>query len=233
MTQIQPSDLDTCMKNNYFTSAYAAQAVLKSWTASDDAPARETLNRKVRRIVFVNSVAALCPLPGYTAYARGSSMPKETRASSCSFPAAAKCAVRALADTLRMEVLRYSNSAVTYKIHCAFPSNFISESFIEEQERKPALTKRIEGTTGAISELEKKFPSAEKMAGKILAGVQSGDFAVCDDSVESGLFWANMVGTSPKRGWGVVDSLYAFVVGLFVWPVLRRYFDSLCRADGE
>lgn len=92
----------------------------------------------------------------------------------------------------------------------------------------------MEGTTGSMAELERKFPSAEEVAQKIIAGVERGDdFALCDDSIESSLLFANMIGPSPKRGLlGVRDSLLATVVGLLVWPVLRRRWDKMCKQDG-
>ena len=147
-------------------------------------------------------------------------------------PKASKCAVRGLADTLRMEALRLSGPVSKYTVHCAFPSNFISPAFVEEQKSKPELTKRLEGTTGSIAELEQRFPSAEKVARGIIAGVARGDFALCDDSMESGLLFANMIGPSPKRRLGVQDSFLAVVVGLFVWPVLRHRWDKMCKKDG-
>lgn len=97
---------------------------------------------------------------------------------------------------------------------------------------KPELTKRIEGTTGSVVELEKRFPSSEKVAQGIIAGVERGDFALCDDSMESGLLFANMIGPSPKRGLGILDSLLATAIPLFVWPVIRRRWDKMCKKDG-
>jgi len=170
ITDIEAADIESCMKNNYYTSAYMAQAMLKIWT-EDDGKA-ETASPRLRQIVFINSAAAFIGLPGYIAYTPS------------------KCAVRALADTLRMEALRYSGPASTYTIHCAFPSNFLTRSFFQEQGKKPEVTKRIEGTTGSVAELEKKFPSAQKVAGQIIEGVTRGDFALCDDSMESALFFA-------------------------------------------
>ncbi len=131
-----------------------------------------------------------------------------------------------------MEALRLSGTASTYTVHCAFPSNFISPGFIEEQKLKPQLTKRIEGTSGSTEELERRFPSAVKVAQGIIAGVERGDFALCDDSMESALLFANMIGPSPKRRLGIRDSVLATVVGLFVWPVFRRRWDRMCRKDG-
>lgn len=132
-----------------------------------------------------------------------------------------------------MESLHYSNRESTYTIHCAFPSNFITDSFIEEQIKKPELTKRLEGTLGPISSLQNRFPSATKIALIIIDGVKRGDFAICDSSFESNVFWANMVGMSPKRGWGIVDSILGVLGGCFLGPVTRWYFDSLCKEDGK
>lgn len=140
--------------------------------------------------------------------------------------------MRGLADTLRMEALRLSSSLTEYTIHCAFPSNFISPAFVEEQNSKPKLTKEIEGTNQSMADLEKRLPSSEKIAKKIISGVERGDFALCDDSAESGLLWANMIGPSPKRGFGLLDSILAVTIGLFVWPILRRRWDRLCKEDG-
>lgn len=54
------------MKNNYLTSAYAAQSLLKIWR-EDDEKTKATTSR-FRRIVFINSAAAFLGLPGYDAY---------------------------------------------------------------------------------------------------------------------------------------------------------------------
>lgn len=54
------------MRNNYFTAAYAAQAILKIWT-EDDKKA-ETSSPTLRQIVFINSAAAFLGMPDYGAY---------------------------------------------------------------------------------------------------------------------------------------------------------------------
>lgn len=132
-----------------------------------------------------------------------------------------------------MEALRLSNPKSTYTIHCAFPSNFISPAFLKEQKSKPRLTKVIEGTTGSIEELKQKLPSADKVSQVIISGVERGDFAICEDSVESGLLFTNMIGPSPKRGLGVLDSLSSVLVSLIVWPVFRRRWDGMCKKNGK
>ncbi|KAF1973051.1 hypothetical protein BU23DRAFT_580572 [Bimuria novae-zelandiae CBS 107.79] len=167
LTDIQPTALESCMNNNYFTAAYSSQ--IQSSTAAMH-----------RQIVFINSADAFL---------------------------ASKVAVRTLADTLRME----------YSIHIAFPANIGTEAFFEEHRNKPQLTKEMEGTAADPVELRKKLPSAKKTANAILDGVATGDFAICD-SFETGLLWANMIGPSPKRGSGVIDSIMAILVGLIIWP---------------
>ncbi|KAL9119243.1 MAG: hypothetical protein Q9187_004203 [Circinaria calcarea] len=227
---IDAADLESCMRKNYFTAAYSAQSILKIWTEDDQKTT--TPSSRLRQIVFINSAAAFVGIPGYVAYTCKLSARRKYQAG---YPLtshqASKCAVRGLADTLRMETLRLSSPASTYTIHCAFPSNFITTAFLEEQISKPELTKRIEGTTGTRAELEQRYPSAEQVAQGIIAGVARGDFAICDDSMESGLLFANMIGPSPKRGRGVVDSLLAIVMGLFIWPFLRSRWDKMCKRD--
>jgi 3-dehydrosphinganine reductase len=109
----------------------------------------------------------------------------------------------------------------------------MSPAFVQEQEHKPQLAKEIEGTTAPIEELQKSFPSAETVGKQIIAKVNRGDFAIAEDSWESSLLFANMVGPSPKRGWGFFDSFFAIIVGLFVWPILRRRFDHMASRDGK
>ena len=57
-----------------------------------------------------------------------------------------------------MEVMRYSGPKSTYAVQCIFAHNFITPTFLQEQKTKPELTKRIEGTSGELHELEKQFP---------------------------------------------------------------------------
>lgn len=143
---------------------------------------------------------------------------------------AAKCAQRALSETLRMEAMRYSGPKSTYKVQCVFAHNFITPTFIEENKNKPALTKRMEGTSGELADLEKQFPYAAKIAPEIVANVASGDYAVCDNRADPQLLWAMSRGSSPKRGWGIVDTLMA-VLMYFVWPFVTRDWDKKSFGD--
>lgn len=141
---------------------------------------------------------------------------------------AAKSAQRSLADTMRLEATRYSGPVSTYTVQCV---NFITPTFLEEQKNKPELTKRLEGTTGGLKELEKQFPYAEKIASEIVAAVASEDFAVMDKRMDLQLLWANMIGPSPRRGLGIVDALLTILMSFFLFPFVRRGWDKTCKGD--
>ncbi|RYP86959.1 hypothetical protein DL770_004840 [Monosporascus sp. CRB-9-2] len=224
IVDIAAEDLENCMKNNYYSSAFAAKSMLDIWTEDDNkrnGPATRTHN--LRQIIFINSAAAFLGSPGSIAYTP------------------AKCALRALADTLRMEVLRYNCTASTYSIHCAFPADFVSPGFMLEQKTKTRLTKRIQGLPDSTNinedvlakRLEAKFPSSEKVARLTIAAVDRGDFIICEDSLAASVLFTGMLGPSPKRGWGIIDALLAPIVGWFVWPFLRWKWEAMTKADGE
>lgn len=71
LVDIEASDLDNCMKNNYYASAYAAQAMLKIWTEDDKAGMTpRSSGSRLRQIIFINSAGAFLGLPGSIAYTR-------------------------------------------------------------------------------------------------------------------------------------------------------------------
>ncbi|RYP89287.1 hypothetical protein DL769_000121 [Monosporascus sp. CRB-8-3] len=109
----------------------------------------------------------------------------------------AKAAQHALADALRLQAMRYSGTQV------------------DERKNKPELTKRIEQTSGDLAALEEDFAYAHKIAPEIVAAAASNDFAVVDKRLGPQVLWANAIASSPKRGWGMVDSLFAFTMFLF------------------
>lgn len=77
---LQPAQLDSCMKNNYYSTAYAAKAMLDIWVKNDKTPIaiNETPKKygpNIRKIVFINSAAAFLGLPGSVAYTRKLTIP--------------------------------------------------------------------------------------------------------------------------------------------------------------
>ncbi|KAF2445300.1 short chain dehydrogenase [Karstenula rhodostoma CBS 690.94] len=211
LMDLEPDQIERCMNNNYYSSLYPAQAVLRAWV-QDDKSAGVPKSPKARSIVFVNSTASLTPIPGYLAYSAG------------------KSAQRALADTLRLEIQRYSGPISTYSVQCVFAHNFITPTFIEEQRNKPELTKRLEGTTGDLSKIEKGFPYAEKIAPEIVANVAKGDFAIMDGRFEPQACWAVSIGSSPKRGFGIWDTILAVLMAV-IFPFIRNGWEKECRGD--
>ena len=143
---------------------------------------------------------------------------------------AGKFAQRALAETLHLEVQRHSGLISTYSAQCVFAHNFITPSFIEEQKRKPDLTKRLEGTQGDLKTLEKNFPYAEKIAPEIVDAIATGDYAVLDGRFEPQLCWAVSRASSPKRGWGIWDTLLGIFAAI-VFPFERARWERECRGD--
>ncbi|KAL4883338.1 putative steroid dehydrogenase [Aspergillus karnatakaensis] len=198
---ISPEQIESCMRNNYLSAAFIAQALLKRWIKEPPA----TKDTK-RHICFTASTAAFIALPGYVAYAP------------------TKTATRALADTLRQEVLLYRETQ-DIRIHCSFPGTIYTESFYEEQQNKPALLKTLEG-----SEEDKGGLSASKVAELTIQGLKQGKFFITVDS-DTELLMNNMRGPSPRDS-PIRDWVLGFV-GSLVWPWYRAKHDGITKRYGR
>ena len=62
---IDTGQLESCMRNNYYTAAFASHCVLKMWQEDDQKTTYPRLTP--RQIVFVNSATAFLGIPGYAA----------------------------------------------------------------------------------------------------------------------------------------------------------------------
>ncbi|KAJ0419635.1 putative steroid dehydrogenase [Aspergillus carlsbadensis] len=211
---ISARDIEGCMARNYLAAAYIAHAVLRRWvkkpsTPGTGLPSTESVRegKQRRHIIFTASTAAFLGLPAYAAYTPS------------------KAATRALADTLRNEVLLYA-SQQEISIHCSFPGNIYTDAFYAEQRRKPALLKELEGGEDGGG----GGKSAGRVAEMILEGLRRGKYFITMDS-ETELLLNNMRGPSPRdaplRDWvlGLVGSL--------VWPFVRARFDRATVRFGE
>ncbi|KAF4419098.1 3-ketodihydrosphingosine reductase tsc10 [Colletotrichum fructicola] len=205
---ISPKQEINAVALDLMNAAQETHSLLKLWI-DEDKKSSGNEGQKTRQLIFISSAAALCNVPGYIAYA------------------APKCAQRALADTLRQEAAIYSTATCQYKVHCAFPNTFMTDAFLDEQKTKPDLTKRIESSDGPIEKLKTKMLSAEYVAEYIVKGVAKGDFALVSD-FDTEVLWSNMVGSSPKRGFGFVDSILGLLSGFLVWPILRYIWTRMC-----
>lgn len=161
-------------------------------------------------MVLTSSTAAFVALPGYIAYTT------------------AKAAIRALADTLRQELLLYGDAS-RYQVHCCFPGTFLTDAFTEEQRLKPGLTKKLEKTNLSDGELKDRYETAEGIARKLVRGLEEGRFFITMD-FDTQLLLNNMRGPSP-RDRPLYESILGWVMGL-VWPVIRRRFDRVTREFG-
>lgn len=189
---ISTDQISGCFQKNYFSSVYITHALLQRWLKY---PADSSI---VRHIVFTNSTAAFVAIPGYIAYTP------------------AKTALRALADTLRQEVLLYQKEQ-TIEVHCSYPGTITTETFFDEQKMKPALSKTLEGSNDP-----KKSMTPQAAATGIIAGVDRGDFCIILD-FETRFLFNNMRGPTPSNTF-IADWVLGFIASL-VWPFIRRMWD--------
>ncbi|KAJ6153708.1 steroid dehydrogenase [Penicillium chermesinum] len=202
---ITPKSIESCMSRNYLGAAYISQALLRRWVKEQ--PRGEPKAPAVKRhMVFTASTAAFVGLPGYVAYTPS------------------KTATRALADTLRQEVLLYRTHQ-DIKIHCSFPGTIYTDTFYKEQQRKPALLKQLEG-----SEADEGGLSAARVAEITLQGLRQGKFFITMDS-DTELLLNNMRGPSPRDS-PIKDWLLG-VVASFAWPFYRAKWDKATLQYGK
>ncbi|PWY89858.1 putative steroid dehydrogenase [Aspergillus heteromorphus CBS 117.55] len=198
---ISSQHIKTCMDRNYLSAAYIAHALLCRWLAEPPKSADEKSHP--RHLIFTASTAAFLGLPGYVAYTP------------------TKAATRALADTLRQEVLLY-RSQQEIRVHCSFPGTIYTEAYVEEQRGKPELLKELEGDGSGLS--------PAKVAEKTIHGLKQGRFFITMD-FDTELLLNNMRGPSP-RFWAVWDWSLG-LVGSLAWPFYRWWFDRRTGAYGR
>lgn len=217
------SKLAEQMDSNYFTSAYMAHAALNAWlkpspptttpktTDSTKAPppsgpSTDSQAQRPKHLIFTSSVLAFYPILGYGPY------------SPC------KSALRALSDTLSQELHLYSSPPCPrIQIHTVFPGTILTAAYAAENRIKPAVTKKLEE--------DDKGQTPDEVAAESVRALERGE-----ELVTTGwLGWAMYVsalGGSRRRGWGVLDTLGAWVVGV-VMVFVRRDMDGKVRRWGE
>lgn len=180
-------ELSLGINTNYTTTLYPVHTQFKQ-------ALKKTQDRKQfkhRHVVILSSVAAVYPLIGYSQYAP------------------MKAALMALSLTLRQELVPYN-----YRISCVFPGNFASEGYAEEEKTKPAITKKIEGPSKAISVAE--------CADKVLDGLDRGYDVVFTDLIGWVLLSASL-GAYP-RYLGFFQVIVSFIF-LIIAPILSFFVD--------
>jgi 3-dehydrosphinganine reductase len=197
LAELDSEQLKVCFESNYYSALFTAQKCLQLWI-SNPKPDR------TRHIVFIASAAAFAGIPGYAAYTPS------------------KTALRALADTLRMELLLYGDNTM-YQVHCAFPGIFLTDAFKAQEENKPKLTKMMEGSDYTTEELVKNTQSVEAVANRILLALENGRFFITTD-MKTDLILNNMRGPSPRDS-SIYDMFMGFIA-MIAWPFVRRRWEA-------
>ncbi|KAK1574371.1 uncharacterized protein LY79DRAFT_695482 [Colletotrichum navitas] len=205
LADLTPEGLVSCFESNYNAALCITQWCVQRWIKFPD-------SKRTRRLVYIASSAAFVALPGYIVYT-----PPKT-------------AVRALADTLRQELLLYGDENM-YRVHIAFPAAFTTDAFLQEQAAKPKLLKQMEISDYATKEeLFNKIQSVEEIVTGILDGIKKGHFIITTD-MTTDLTLNNMRGPSPRSS-PLYDCFMSFV-GALAFPMVRQKFDKMTSQYGR
>ncbi|KAL9946519.1 hypothetical protein ACHAQF_001483 [Verticillium nonalfalfae] len=170
------------MDVNFYGTAELAHAALGLWLAPD-APRPRTK----KRFVMTSSVAAFCPIAGYSPYVPS------------------KVALRGLADALSQELHLYPDNPVA--VHVVFPGTITSPGFDRENLTKPEITRQLEDID--------PVQTPDECAEAAIRGLERGHFFVTVAWL--GFFMrVSLLGGSIRNNW-VVDTLTAMFVTPLIW----------------
>jgi len=165
---------------------------VQAWTAL--AAAKAMVKQKVKgKILFVSSTLGYMSFIGYSSYSP------------------AKQALRALADTLRSELILYS-----IDVHIFFPPTMFTPGYETENKTKPKITLKIEEDDGGIT--------PEVGAKVILKGIQNGQAHIAGDMITN-LFRSSTRGATPYNN-PFLDCIYGTIAWIAT-PIWRRGVDDL------
>ena len=191
------------MDSNYFSSAYIAHAALQSWLKAPSSSSNP--KQEPKHIIFTSSVLVFCPILGYSPYSP------------------AKSALRTLSDTLSQELELYS-SHTPIRTHTILPGTIFSPGYENENLTKPAITKKLEESDGG--------QTPDEAAKASLTGLERGDELVSTSGILGVAMKAGMLGSSRRNGWGIVDTIMAWIV-VIVMVFVRRDMDGTVRKWGR
>jgi 3-dehydrosphinganine reductase len=200
----QQMDLD------YWAAAYLAHATLKLWitpTAGAVKTGEHSAPQLPRHFVMTSSSVAFAGVAGYAPYAP------------------AKSALRSLSDTLRSEVNLYNGARQhaasplampEIKNHIVLPGSIQSPGLELENAIKHPVTKLLEEGD--------PVQSSDEVAAVAVRALERGGYLVTTQFLARAMR-AGMMGNSPRDGLGIVDTVFAWVVGvawLFIGPDMER-----------
>ncbi|KAM0284964.1 hypothetical protein ACHAQH_001653 [Verticillium albo-atrum] len=183
---------------NFYGTAELAHAVLRVWL-SPDAPRP----REKKFLVMTSSVAAFCPIAGYSPYVPS------------------KVALRGLADSLSQELLLYPENPVS--LHVVFPGTITSPGLERENLTKPEITHQLEDLD--------PVQSPDQCAEAAIRGLERGDYFVTVAWLGF-LMRVSLLGGSIRNSW-VIDTLTMMFVTPLVWVVMLPDIMGKARKYGK
>ncbi|MCJ1287856.1 hypothetical protein MMC26_007208 [Xylographa opegraphella] len=201
------------MDSNYFSAAHMAHATLSSWlkplsnSKSTSGVAAQNLNsREPRHLIFTSSVCGLFNVAGYSPYSP------------------AKTALRSLSDSLSMEMQLYTSAEFPpVRIHTIFPGTIFTESYVEENKIKPAITKKLEEDDGG--------QTPDQVAEKSIQALEKGEELIATAWLGRALM-CGVLGGSTRNGWPIIDTALSWVMSILMIFV-RRDMDTKVRNWGK
>ncbi|KAI9592250.1 hypothetical protein BDF19DRAFT_407422 [Syncephalis fuscata] len=183
------SEFEFLMQVNYMGTLYTVHEATRLMVA-------EGIRGK---LVMVSSTLGFLGFAGYTQYSP------------------TKYAVRALAESLRHELLFYGIG-----VHCHFPGNIDSPGYEVENKTKPQFTRELDG--------DSEVKSPEVVAANLIRGVQNG-YTFITNEFESQMFRALGSGNVPGNN-KLIDGALAMIgwVASFFW---RSSIDKRARTYGK
>ncbi|MCJ1236179.1 hypothetical protein MMC14_004156 [Varicellaria rhodocarpa] len=200
------------MSSNYFTAAYTAHAVLNAWI-QQHSPSNTTTAPSQKPTTGDSSPPPPPPQPKHLIFTSSTITFYPILGYSAYSPA--KSALRTLSDTLSQELLLHP----TIKIHTVFPGTIFTDAYHHENAIKHPLTKKLEE--------DDPGQTPEEVAAVSVRALERGDELV----TTNWLGWAMYVGAlggSRRTGWGVLDTVGAWVVTV-VLAVVRWHQDGQVR----
>ncbi|MCJ1387109.1 hypothetical protein MMC17_010238 [Xylographa soralifera] len=201
------------MDSNYFSAAYIAHATLTLWlkpssssNPTSEASAKNLMSREPRHLIFTSSVCGLFNVAGYSPYSPS------------------KTALRSLSDSLSMEMQLYASADFPpVRIHTIFPGTIFTESYVEENKIKPAITKKLEEDDGG--------QTPDQVAEKSIQALEKGEELIATAWLGRALM-CGVLGGSTRNGWPIIDTALSWVMSILMIFV-RRDMDSKVRNWGK
>ena len=131
-----------------------------------------------------------------------------------------KTALRALSESLSQKILLYASHTAPIRTHCVLPGTIFTPGLEIENSTKPGITKQLEESEGG--------QTAEEVALETLRGLEGGGENVSTGEWLWRAMKAGILGGSRRAGWGMLDLVMSWVVGI-VLVVVRRKMDGKVR----